>query len=146
VSLTTVLRRLDIRPEPAKSVIVKPVAPKEAEKKISGAESYVELALAYYKEGRYADAISAYRKALKMKPEAAIYKKLGSIYFIRGEYVKACDSFKKATGLSPDDASAHFNLGLACFLSGDKKTALEEYEILKKIDAERARSLRELME
>ncbi|MEW6584289.1 MAG: tetratricopeptide repeat protein [Nitrospirota bacterium] len=146
VSLSPVLRQLDIRPEPAKSVIIKSVAPKEAEKKISDAESYVELALAHYKEGRYTDAIAAYGKALKIKPEASIYKKLGSIYLIRGEYGKACDTFKNATGLSQDDASAHFNLGLACFLSGDKKMALEEYEILRKIDAERARSLRELME
>jgi tetratricopeptide (TPR) repeat protein len=55
------------------------------------------------------------------------------------------DAFKQAIRLKPDDAKAHYGLGLAYFLLGDRGAALEEYRILKDMDADLAGELFKLL-
>ncbi len=40
-----------------------------------------------------------------------------------------------------DYTNAHYSLGLAYLMTGDKDSALEEYKILKILDAEKANKL-----
>ena len=49
--------------------------------------------------------------------------------------------YKQTIRIKPDDAEAHNNLGVAYFVTGDKGSALEEYKILKTLDAELANKL-----
>jgi hypothetical protein len=51
----------------------------------------------------------------------------------------------QAVRIEPNWANAHYNHGNACLLSGDKQSALEEYNILKNIDAEQAKTLFDLI-
>jgi hypothetical protein len=55
------------------------------------------------------------------------------------------DSYKKMIALYPDDPAAHYNLGLTYLNLGDKKSALQEHETLKKIDSKTARQLLDLI-
>jgi len=48
---------------------------------------------------------------------------------------------KQAIRINPDDAEAHDNLGIVYHYSNDRNSALEQYEILKKLDAELADKL-----
>jgi hypothetical protein len=41
---------------------------------------------------------------------------------------------------------AHYNLGVAYLVTGDKDSALEEYKILKTLDAEKANELFKLID
>jgi S1-C subfamily serine protease len=109
------------------------------------AEAYVNLGATYYKLGRYANAIDAYKRAVQIKPSSSVYNKLGAIYIIKGKYSIARDTFKKATDIDPNDAVAHYNLGVAYFLNGETNAAFREYIILKDLDKERAESLVDLI-
>jgi Flp pilus assembly protein TadD len=57
----------------------------------------------------------------------------------------AIETFKKAAEIDPNDPTAHFNLGIAYYLTGDKSAAFEEYVTLKDIDKERADILRDII-
>ena len=48
---------------------------------------------------------------------------------------------KQAIRIDPDDAEVHIYLGLAYIWSKDRDSALEQYEILKKLDSELANKL-----
>jgi lipoprotein NlpI len=48
---------------------------------------------------------------------------------------------KQAIRIDPDDAEVHIYLGLAYIWSKDRDSALEQYEILKKLDTEKANEL-----
>jgi len=66
---------------------------------------------------------------------------LGVTYGGLGRYQDAIEAYKQAIRIKPDDAEAHCNLGSAYFSTGDKGSALEEYKILKTLDAEQANKL-----
>jgi tetratricopeptide (TPR) repeat protein len=48
------------------------------------------------------------------------------------------EAYKQAIRIKPDKAKAHYGLGGIYFLAGDKGSALDEYKILKTLDAEMA--------
>ena len=54
--------------------------------------------------------------------------------------------WKEQIRANPDDVVAHYNLGVAYFMLGDKEAALDEYKILKNLDTEMAYSLFNLIE
>jgi Flp pilus assembly protein TadD len=64
---------------------------------------------------------------------------------VNGEYSKAIEAFKKAIEIDPVDSAAHFNLGIAYFLSGDSTAASQECTILRDIDKAKADSLTDLI-
>ncbi len=55
------------------------------------------------------------------------------------------EAYKQAIRINPDDASAHYNLGVAYAFLNDRDSALEHYKILKSLDSERANELFNLM-
>jgi len=79
-------------------------------------------------------AINALKEAL-----TSIY--LGASYYSLGSYEDAIDALKLAVKINPDDVGNHYNLGGIYHLIGDKKSALNEYEILKELNIDSANKL-----
>jgi len=66
----------------------------------------------YYKEGRYEDAIAAYKRAIELKPDYdAAYANLGAVYYTQQKLDLAEKAYLKAIELSPNDADVIYNLG-----------------------------------
>ena len=65
--------------------------------------------------------------------------RLGLRYHNNGNYQKAIEAYKQAIKIKPDYALAHYSLGKAYLVTGDKGSALEEYNILKTLDADLAK-------
>ena len=105
-------------------------------------EAHYNLGAAYGKLGRWQDEIESYKQAIRIKPDyAEAYNNLGVAYHSLGRYQDAVEACKQAIRIKPGYAEAHYNLGNAYLLSGDKGSALEEYKILKTLDAELANKL-----
>jgi tetratricopeptide (TPR) repeat protein len=49
-------------------------------------------------------------------------------------YEDAIRAFKASLRADPDDVDAHYSLGLMYLLIGNKGAALEEYQVLKRLD------------
>jgi tetratricopeptide (TPR) repeat protein len=62
--------------------------------------------------GALEDAIRAYRRAIRLKPDFPDpYNDLGTAYFAQGHAVRAIESYRHAADLRPDHAVAQANLG-----------------------------------
>jgi lipoprotein NlpI len=106
------------------------------------ADAHYNLGFSYGALGRYQDAIESYQQAIRIKPDYAdAHNNLGVAYGTLGRLQDAIETFRQAIRIKPDYADAHCNLGNAYLLSGDKGLALEEYKILKTLDAELANKL-----
>ena len=70
---------------------------------------------------------------------------LGCTYGELGRGKDEIDAYKQAIKIRPDFALTHFNLGTTYLVIGDKGLALEEYKILKTLDAEKANELFKLI-
>ena len=66
---------------------------------------------------------------------------LCSAYFNLGMYKEAIESGKQSIRIDPDVALVHYGLGLAYLGLNNKSSALDQYEILKKLDTELANGL-----
>ena len=92
--------------------------------------------------GLYDDAIEAYKQAIRINPNKAVaYYNLGSAYDNLCFYKEAIKAFKQAIRIDPDHVNAYYCLGFSYFEIGDKSSALNEYEILKKLDINLANEL-----
>jgi tetratricopeptide (TPR) repeat protein len=63
-----------------------------------------------------------------------------------GMHKEAIEAFKQAIRINPDDALAHYNLGFAYVLLNNQSNAIEQYNILKILDPERANRLFKLID
>jgi tetratricopeptide (TPR) repeat protein len=115
----------------------------------NSSDVYCDLGTAYSLLNQYALAISAYETATKLNPENKIgFWKLGLtydyLYYIssnRSYQLKAYEAYKEVVRIDPNDSIGHYSLGLFYVRMGDLKAALEEYEVLKELDGEKAREL-----
>ena len=120
-------------------------------------ESYTCLGWAQYNLGLYEAAIESYKRAIELNPDDAdsvpggelsigrAYNNLSLAYYTLGRYQDAIESCKQAIRIKPDFANAHYGLGVNYLRTGDKGSALEEYKILKTMDAEWANKLFKLI-
>ncbi|HET9525983.1 MAG TPA: tetratricopeptide repeat protein [Pyrinomonadaceae bacterium] len=108
------------------------------------AEVFLNLAHAYLKLEKDADAIKAFRQSLKLNPDQpeTLYG-LGLAAFRARRFGEAADAFKKATILSPKMAKSHYGLSLAYQELGDTNGVLDQYRILETLDKKLARKLAE---
>jgi tetratricopeptide (TPR) repeat protein len=60
---------------------------------------------------------------------------------MKGEIREAMKKHKEAITINPDDSDAHFRLSISYILLNDRRSALEEYKILKKLSPRTADEL-----
>ena len=95
---------------------------------------------------RYEEAAAQLRAALGLDP--TLYQAhccLAASYGHLGRWQEAITELKEAIRLKPDYATAHYAVGLAYLVLGDRGAALDEYNILKALDAEQAALLFSLL-
>ncbi len=101
-------------------------AKEEVRKNPDDADAHFNLGNAYYKSGRYKEAIESYKQAIKIKPDdARAHYNLGLVYGKLGKYKEAIEPFKQAIRIDPDYVNAHYNLACCYSLLGNVSKALE---------------------
>lgn len=105
-------------------------------------QAWSNLAFAYVKLGRTEDAVKAYGEALARDPaDADTRTALGLLLRKAGRPVEAREAFLEAVRYAPGHVAARYNLGLLLLEMGDRGAALDEYKVLKNLDAEKANRL-----
>ncbi|MGE3336090.1 MAG: tetratricopeptide repeat protein [Rhodospirillaceae bacterium] len=88
-------------------------------------ESYAQLALMDFAQGRLLDAVKENERALKLRPDiAGLHNNHGSFLLTLGRFKDAAASFERALRLDPKDAQARNNLGGALSKMGRLDEAL----------------------
>ena len=106
------------------------------------AEAVVALGLANAALYRYDEAIANFKQGMKLAPSVAqTYFYLAMTYSAMGRQDDAISTFKEGFALNPDDAQAHYELGRIYIFTGDKKAAMGEYTVLKRLDGKLAEAL-----
>ena len=73
---------------------------------------HLNLGIALKNRGRIDEAISHYRRVIKLKPDYAEgYYNLGNALLIKGDFKEAAENYFKALTLTPADVDTHYNLG-----------------------------------
>jgi tetratricopeptide (TPR) repeat protein len=100
------------------------------------ATAHNNLGNAFARNGRFADAIASYRRALELRPQlvearnnlAQAHDGLGSELAAMGRADEAAASFRRAIDIDPEFFEAHSNLGNALRSAGQIDKALESYD------------------
>jgi tetratricopeptide (TPR) repeat protein len=108
------------------------------------AEEHYNQGLKRQKEGQYAKAIEAYKRAVQLKPDfAEAYNNLGYSYRMGGDFDRAIAAYNEALRLNPNLATAHEYLGKAYLGKGMRREAEEQYRILQTLNPTMAAELLE---
>jgi nitrous oxidase accessory protein NosD len=108
----------------------------------NNADAYYSLGWAYNQMGRHGEAFAPFVKAIQLDSQyAEAHFGIGYAYLHSDNYPKAIPFLRTAIKLDPDNPEAYYCLGQAYLGMGDKKAALEEYGILKDLDAKMAQDL-----
>jgi tetratricopeptide (TPR) repeat protein len=100
------------------------------------------LVSAYSDIGMIKEAIEACKQMIRINPDNAEgYVGLGLVYAQEYMYNEAEASLKQGIRIEPNNAIAHLMLGACYNFRKDRGSALEEYKILKGIDAVQANKL-----
>lgn len=103
---------------------------------------YEMLGDAYFKVGRYDDAIIAYNAVIQFNPyhpwEVSIYHRIARVYYQQGNYTRVVDAVQHALDVARSDGhEADYQLydvfGNACFALGKYDRAAEAYAIALKL-------------
>ncbi len=80
-------------------------------------------------QGRLAEAVEHYERALQLKPdEAEIHCGLGAALARQGKLAEAIGQYQQALQIRPDDALARYDYGGALASQGKASEAVEQYE------------------
>ena len=86
------------------------------------------LGSALQSEGRLADAIDRYKKAIAIKPDyVPAYSNLGAALLSSGDVTGAIAAYQHALEVDPNFADAHFNMGNALLHEGDAARAIGHF-------------------
>ena len=77
-----------------------------------------DLGLAYRKQNRFADARSAYEKAIALDPRSDTMMALGAVMLLQGDQAGAVREYQRAVSLDPEDWNAWGNLAIALSWNG----------------------------
>jgi len=98
-------------------------------------EAYNNLGIILADNGKTQEAISHYTQALRINPKyVEAHNNLGNVLAKQGRIEEAGAHFAQALQIKSDYAEAHFSLGMAYLMIGNRRSALQEYEILKRIN------------
>jgi protein O-mannosyl-transferase len=91
--------------------------------------AYARLGQVFSKEGRTDEAISQYRQALKLNPDAAdTHYNLANALYRKGLLGEAISEYQENLRLNPNDAGGHNNLGIALFRAGRRQEAIAHFQ------------------
>jgi Tfp pilus assembly protein PilF len=90
---------------------------------------HANLGLAYEQKGLLDEAITEYKKCLRINPVnvEAIFD-LGNTYHKKGWLDKAIAQYRKSISLDPQHNKSHFNLGIMLYKKGLNYEAIKEFE------------------
>jgi tetratricopeptide (TPR) repeat protein len=92
--------------------------------------------------GRYDEALNLLTRAGELQPDnARIQFDIGVTYHLKKLPKEELRAYIRAIQADPRMAPAHHNMGLLFISQGNRKLALQQYEILKELDTELAQSL-----
>jgi tetratricopeptide (TPR) repeat protein len=87
--------------------------------------------------GRFSEAITHYETALKLDPfSLQINMNLATTYYLKGEYERAVNVLTKTIELEPDYMPTHFVLGCVHIHENRLSEAIEEFQLIYKLDEE----------
>ncbi len=90
----------------------------------------------------YDEAIANFKRAIELEPQVAdTFFALAMTYSAMGRHNDAISALKEGLAIRPDDAQAHYRLGHIYAGIENKQAAMDEYAILKKLDAHLAETL-----
>jgi len=90
--------------------------------------SYHNRAVAYYRVGKYQEAISDFTKAIELDPKnASAYYNRAIVYGTVGKHEEAISDGVKAIELNPKDAKAHMNRGIDYLSIGEWNKAVDDF-------------------
>lgn len=96
----------------------------------------------YYMLDRYNEAVPALLKALRLNSDNYIgWTELGVSLGMQGDEDHAVQALKQAINIEPDYPNAHLFLGAVYLDTGDRPSAIAEYETLKTLNPEMAEYL-----
>lgn len=99
------------------------------------AKGYYEKGVVLSAEGRYSEALSTLKKAVRAYPDYGdAYYNMGVIYQALGLEKDAVKAYEKAIGINPQDAAAHNNLGNMYIRQTRLSEAIGELEEAVRID------------
>lgn len=76
-------------------------------------------------DGRYIEAVSAYRRVLQKFPEdRAVWRNLGRTYYLDGKYEQAIEAMNEVLKIDSEDRVAHYHIMLASKALGQDKQAM----------------------
>ena len=87
---------------------------------ISGIQAHYRSGNAFKSQGKFADAIACYRRAIALKPDyVEALNNLGATLKDQGKFGEAAACYRTALKYQPDYAEAHSNLGGVFWEQGD---------------------------
>ncbi len=105
----------------------------------------LELAITYFRSGRYADATTQFQKLIDKKPNSAeLYVRIGEAKKSAGDTQGAIEAFKKAKDLEPRSVLSHLNLAMTYEQTGHYEDARKSYEDVIKIQPDNVEALNNL--
>jgi tetratricopeptide (TPR) repeat protein len=106
------------------------------------APAYYNAGLVYSKLGWFEAAVKAHKNVIRLKPDfAPAYFAMGEALYRLGRESEGIGAYKDAIYADPGFAPAHYAMGSAMLQKGDRSGALEQFKILKKLDADLADNL-----
>lgn len=130
----TVAKAEPAKPAPGPAALEVHAAGKEALK-------FFAQGLRYQREGRYAEAIEEYEKAIVADPgNLEAYNNLGVLFKETGRIDRAAESFQRALALDPKYEKALNNLGVIRYLKGQYAEAISLFRRAIVINAENLES------
>ncbi|MCG6893536.1 MAG: tetratricopeptide repeat protein [Desulfobacteraceae bacterium] len=106
------------------------------------AQAHFNMGVTLAAMNRLEEAVEAYEQAVHIRPgyvEALSNMGLTLTRLHRGK--EAIAALRKALRIEPDHLPSHYFMGIAYLSIGDKASALDEYKILRRMDAETAGQL-----
>jgi tetratricopeptide (TPR) repeat protein len=90
-------------------------------------------------QGKLAEAITAYREAIRLKPDYAVaHSNLGTALRGQGKLAEAIAVYREAIRLKPDFAAAHFSLGVALRDQGKLTEAIAAFREAIRLEPDNA--------
>jgi eukaryotic-like serine/threonine-protein kinase len=92
-------------------------------------QGYENIGVVYYRQGKWAEAITQFQKVLTFRPDAVTYSNLGTSYFFLQRYDEAVKMYEKALQINANqDEELWGNLGDAYRWTGQAEKARAAYK------------------